>query len=690
LRVSILIPTFNRAEFLKAAITSALAQDYHNLEILISDNASSDETSQVVQPFLADPRVKYFRNETNIGMVRNWHKATFERSTGDWFLLLSDDDILINPSFISQAVDIIQTGRNVAVVYSSSYVYDQHLNTVSKLEIPFKTVENGPFVFSKRGTVLPQDFALCNVLFNKTLAAEIGAFQNPNNLACDTELFLHLCLRGNVGVVKQYSSIYRLHSGNLLKSVNTNPDLLEGGLEAFVSPLIEAVKRKISPVLIQEFISNVRLRREVSACILKMAAVDPTRARSLLIKLRERLQGLADEILPSEMLSKTMIATAGILAPVLVLRRRLISLSKLMKRNIVGRDEFFEPLQQKVYLVDSPDAKQAHVLGNIRLKPSKNKKPLVGIALATYEPDLVFFEQQIASLIRQTYREWICVVVDDCSSQKSFDAIQTIIGKDPRFIIYRNESNLGSFRSFEKAIGYLPPCEFVSFCDQDDIWQDYKLEFLVSLLKQPEISFVHSDQALIDKNGDVLAGSCWDAEGRYVPSIGTGLLLFRNTVSGCAVMFKSEVLGTALPFPDIPMKQQPYYHDVWIAMHACLYGQGMAIKEPLVLYRQHDNNQVGAGFHGRGMHLPSLIGRSIRLYQSRLKLRNDFVYSLSQKNQLNENISEAVNFTDSFWALIYRCIHYSLPNPKFFKTGILLVVGYVFSRVKSFATALRR
>ncbi|MGZ3749514.1 MAG: glycosyltransferase family 2 protein, partial [Pseudobdellovibrionaceae bacterium] len=93
MRVSIIIPTFNRASFLVEAIESALAQDYGDLEVVISDNASTDYTSEVAQYFSKDPRVKYFRNAENIGMVKNWHKAVFEYATGAWFLILSDDDI---------------------------------------------------------------------------------------------------------------------------------------------------------------------------------------------------------------------------------------------------------------------------------------------------------------------------------------------------------------------------------------------------------------------------------------------------------------------------------------------------------------------------------------------------------------------------------------------------------------------
>lgn len=318
------------------------------------------------------------------------------------------------------------------------------------------------------------------------------------------------------------------------------------------------------------------------------------------------------------------------------------------------------------------------------MNPKKNNKreSVVGIAMATYNPDLRFFRLQIDSLLRQTHENWVCVIVDDASDEKIFKHIGEIVGHDPRFKLIKNDQNSGSFKSFETALIRLPPCDYICFCDQDDIWQPHKLSHLTELLSAPEVSFVHSDQTLIDEHGDLLARSCWDEEGRYVPRLGAGLLLFRNTVAGCAVMFKAEVLRTALPFPDIPTKQQPYYHDVWVAMHACIVGMGIALKEPLVFYRQHRGNLVGSRVsrRGVGLHLPTLLSRSKNLYQARRKLKEDFTASLARKGMLDEKINEAVSFTDSFWALCYRSLYYSIPNPKFFKTGMMLLLGCAFSR----------
>lgn len=352
MKVSIVIPTFNRAVYVEEAISSALAQDYSDLEVVVSDNASTDNTEMVAKAFAWDPRVRYFRNEENVGMVRNWQKAVFGYATGDWFLLLSDDDILTNKHFISQAVEVIKASQNVTVVYSNSYIYDEDLQMVTKLKLPFAPIESGLRVFSRRGTVRPQDFALCNVLFNRKMAQDLNAFSNPYNLSCDTELFLKLCLRGRVGVVKEFSSIYRAHTGNLLKTVGQSSDLVTGSLDSLVKPLIEAEKMRVDPNVIREFIENSRLKREITVCLLKVSIQDKGEAK----KLNKNLQGLLGEkeydILPSNVLFQLMIHTSLILAPLFILRRKAIYRFNSLRRALFGNQVYFEPLRKRVYVIE--------------------------------------------------------------------------------------------------------------------------------------------------------------------------------------------------------------------------------------------------------------------------------------------------------------------------------------------------
>ena len=120
--VTVAVPTHNRARSLVETLASAQQQTYPNLEIVVADNASSDETETVVRnAHRADPRIRYLRNDSNLGMVGNWNRLLRE-ARGALFLLLSDDD-LIDPAGIATLVPPFRDST-VALVYCRVFRID--------------------------------------------------------------------------------------------------------------------------------------------------------------------------------------------------------------------------------------------------------------------------------------------------------------------------------------------------------------------------------------------------------------------------------------------------------------------------------------------------------------------------------------------------------------------------------------
>ena len=115
--VSILIPVYNREKVVSRAIDSALAQTYRNIEIIVCDNASTDGTWDVLQKYAKqDERVKVFRNETNVGPVRNWMEC-LKRASGEYAKYLwSDDEIL--PTFVETMLRPMQNDPRVGFAWS--------------------------------------------------------------------------------------------------------------------------------------------------------------------------------------------------------------------------------------------------------------------------------------------------------------------------------------------------------------------------------------------------------------------------------------------------------------------------------------------------------------------------------------------------------------------------------------------
>lgn len=109
--VSIVIPTYNRADFLPRTLSSAISQTYRNIEIVVCDNASTDQSSDVVADFKGrhpDRNIRYIRHGTNIGPVRNWFSGIHE-SRGEFIKILFSDDYLYPNSVKSLLLPIENT-----------------------------------------------------------------------------------------------------------------------------------------------------------------------------------------------------------------------------------------------------------------------------------------------------------------------------------------------------------------------------------------------------------------------------------------------------------------------------------------------------------------------------------------------------------------------------------------------------
>jgi glycosyltransferase involved in cell wall biosynthesis len=113
--VTIFLPVYNGANYIKAAIDSVLAQNYSNWTFLIVDNCSTDNTAEICMPYLTDPRFQYVRNETNLGVHGNFHKALSLCKT-TYFAYLSHDDIYVRPDAFTEAHRILEADKSLAMV----------------------------------------------------------------------------------------------------------------------------------------------------------------------------------------------------------------------------------------------------------------------------------------------------------------------------------------------------------------------------------------------------------------------------------------------------------------------------------------------------------------------------------------------------------------------------------------------
>ena len=113
--VSFVIPCFNLAHLLGQCISSILSQSYNDLEVIVMDDCSPDNTKEVVKSF-DDPRIKYIRNESNLGALRNYNRG-IGLSEGKYIWLISADDYLRNPDVLRRYVDVLDGNPRIGYAF---------------------------------------------------------------------------------------------------------------------------------------------------------------------------------------------------------------------------------------------------------------------------------------------------------------------------------------------------------------------------------------------------------------------------------------------------------------------------------------------------------------------------------------------------------------------------------------------
>src|SRR5260370_40194657 len=113
--VSFVVPCYQLAHFLPNCVTSILSQSYQDFELLIMDDCSPDNTAAVAKSF-DDGRVRYIRNDQNLGSLRNYNKG-IELSRGKYVWLISADDYLRRPYILRQYVDLMDRHPNIAYTF---------------------------------------------------------------------------------------------------------------------------------------------------------------------------------------------------------------------------------------------------------------------------------------------------------------------------------------------------------------------------------------------------------------------------------------------------------------------------------------------------------------------------------------------------------------------------------------------
>lgn len=236
--------------------------------------------------------------------------------------------------------------------------------------------------------------------------------------------------------------------------------------------------------------------------------------------------------------------------------------------------------------------------------PAESSTPALSVALCTYN-GARFVAEQVRSILAQRPAPLELVVGDDDSGDDTVSIIEREVAAaraaDPammtELVVRRHSPGLGVVGNFADA---MEACrgDLIALSDQDDVWAPDKLARLVALFAaDARVQFVHTDARLVDAAGSPLGLTLLDAlEATSAERAGLqsgdafAVLLRRNLVTGATVMLRRSLVAQAAPFPP------EWVHDEWLAAIAAAQHEHALrlVPEPLIDYRQHGANEIGA------------------------------------------------------------------------------------------------
>lgn len=217
----------------------------------------------------------------------------------------------------------------------------------------------------------------------------------------------------------------------------------------------------------------------------------------------------------------------------------------------------------------------------------------IDILLTTYNGEK-YLKEQIDSILSQTYTNFRLLISDDCSKDSTIKILKEYEQKDNRIKVFLQEKNLGYVKNFEFLLTKVEN-EIYALSDQDDVWNNDKVEKTYKKLKEEDADLVFTDLEIVNEKLETINSSFNDYMflSRKIKKYYKDYRLqyLYNCITGCTLMSKKKYLEKIIP---IPMDSKYVIHDTWIGLIVALNGKIAYLDEATIKYRQHGNNQVGS------------------------------------------------------------------------------------------------
>ena len=208
----------------------------------------------------------------------------------------------------------------------------------------------------------------------------------------------------------------------------------------------------------------------------------------------------------------------------------------------------------------------------------------ISVCMATYNGEL-FVAEQISSILSQLNHNDELIIVDDCSSDKTIDIINSF--NDKRIILIVNNHNIGVNKSFSSSI-LLSTGDYIFLSDQDDVWIEGRIEMMINHLVESKVDLLTSNFKWIDQLGNStyvkFDGFSSLQSNSFIKNI-FDIFIGKTNYFGCAMLFTKNLVRYIAPFPGFIES-----HDLWIAKAGNLYRSQVHLDGISFHKRIHKNN----------------------------------------------------------------------------------------------------
>lgn len=239
-RVTVITPNYNYARYLPRRLDSILSQTFGDFELVVLDNASTDDSRRVIESYLHDPRVRAVFNETNNGNVFKQWNLGLRRATGEYVWIAESDDYA-EPTLLETLVDRLDRNPGAGLAICQSWFVDEHDRTITAEEAGYGPHVEGDFVANGRDFCLGhmyecnQIFNASAVLFRRSVLEAAGGAPESMRLCGDYMTYVNMLALSDIVSVSARLNHFRCHRSTSRMRTPLEEALLE----------IRAVHRRI-------------------------------------------------------------------------------------------------------------------------------------------------------------------------------------------------------------------------------------------------------------------------------------------------------------------------------------------------------------------------------------------------------------------------------------------------------------